>query len=235
MPDNTDDFDAMFGDMTHNPGYTDRPTSDAQLLPVPLPTDNLPTLVRKWEALAELVETGKSVAVYTGYKTAAQQVRDPEQLAKKNFTPLESKQYDAWKAGAIMNQPDWANCHGAAVTGTQATKRMTDRTNALRIIYRNDDITLENYAWVHTNMAYLLPLIVAVSKIQAAERELQGGQEELTPNELAEIQAIHKINAVAMKRINDIGQEINRLNRRGNAARETLQAREHAIKAKLQG
>lgn len=109
-------------------------------------------------------------------------------------------------------------------------KRQTNRTNALHIIYKKENVTPENYAWVHASMTYILPLVVAVSKVEAAVRELQRDHEDLIPNELAEIQAIHKINAVTMERINAIGQEINRLNKRGNAARETLQARERAIK-----
>lgn len=54
MPDDAQDLDAMFGDFRHNPDFTDLPTSEAQLLPVPLPTDSLPALVKKYEALAQL-------------------------------------------------------------------------------------------------------------------------------------------------------------------------------------
>lgn len=88
----------MSGGLRHHPDFTDLPTSEAQILPVRLPTDSLPVLVNKLEDLAQLVETGKSVAIYTQ--------RDPETLARERFTLTERMQFDAWKAGATLHPPD---------------------------------------------------------------------------------------------------------------------------------
>lgn len=112
---------------------------------------------------------------------------------------MEEMQYDAWKAGrASLTPPDWTTPRAAAATSPRGIKRQTDRTNALRVIYKNDSIIVENYAWFHENMDFALPIVCAVVKVQAATRVL-GGQQELNSDDL-EIQAIQKINAVVMER-----------------------------------
>lgn len=67
-------LNAKLGHAIYKPDYTDVPTSSADILPGPLRTDDIYTLTRIHSTLAELVDTGKSTAIYstTHGKLAAQ-------------------------------------------------------------------------------------------------------------------------------------------------------------------
>jgi hypothetical protein len=82
-------------------------------------------------------------------------------------------------------------------------------------------------------MTYAIPLVVAVSKVQAAERELRGGQKELTNMELAEVQTAHRIVAIASDNMNQAYQRLYQIARDINSSKKILQAREQAIKSKM--
>lgn len=220
---------------SENVNFTESLPAGTPLLPVPEPTDDLETTVRKITALARIVEQGKSIAVHTGFRLAAHQERDPEILARKSMISQELVQYDAWKAGSTMPTIDWTNGVKAVPGGAKCQQRMEQRALALNTIFQRDDITAQNASWFTSNMAYGIPLVKAVSKVASARRELTGGQSTLTADELAEIQTAHRVVAIAMDNMNQIYRRINILSRDIIHSKEILQAREHALKTKIDG
>lgn len=220
---------------SENVNFTESLPAGTLLLPVPEPTDDLETTVRKITALARIVEQGRSIAVHTGFRLAAHEERGPEILARKSMTSQELVQYDAWKTGSTMPTTDWANGVKAVPGGAKSQQRMEQRALALNTIFQRDDITTQNASWFTSNMAYGIPLVKAVSEVASARRELTGGQSTLTADELAEIQTAHRVVAIAMDNMNQIYRRLNILSRAINQSKEILQAREHALKTKIDG
>lgn len=223
---NQRDFSAMLGGANEYVDFSAGANATLDYLPVPDPSDNLETTARKLRVLADVVTAGYSLAVRTGFQLAAHQECDPEALAKSSMTPQELTQYEAWRNGARMPHVDWANDKKAVPPGAGTAKRYTVRATAISRIWDHEGITAENAAWLTSNMTYAIPLVVAVSKVQAAERELRGGQKELTDMELAEVQTAHRIVAIASDNMNQIARDI-------NSSKEIIQAREQAIKSKM--
>ena len=230
MVGNTQDFATMLGGASTNVDYSESAVPDRGYLPMPEATDNLETTVRKMEALAAVVSSGRSLAVATGFQKAAHAERDPEKLARMSMTPKEVAQFEAWKAGVTMPPFDWVSNVKPVQGGAQSQIRMGHRAKAMDRIWAHEGATAQNASWLASNMAYAIPLVVAVTKVQVAERELRGGQSELADLELAEVQTIHKAVAVAMDNMNNIYQQLNNLSRSINQSKEVLQAYEHHIR-----
>ncbi|RHZ49193.1 uncharacterized protein CDV56_106441 [Aspergillus thermomutatus] len=198
-------FDEMFG---QTPGIVDYsyPFGDAStILPVPEVTDTLGETAKKYTALAEAMG------------------------------PTEEMQYKAWRDGAAIAQPDWETARKDVPTGNKALARAKRRKVAINRIFSRDDLTEENVMWLHTERKYIIPLITAVEKVVSAERDLVGGQTELSEMELAEVQTLRRITSVAMGNLQRVYERRNILARKIHSAREVFQAREHAIKSKMTG
>lgn len=226
-------FQELFGGATAQVNYNDTRDIAQGQLPLPEPTDNLEVTDHKLRALAKVVEHGASIAVATGYKPAAHEQRDPEELARKRMTPEQTAQYDSWKSGIEMPDFDWANNHKAVPKGASSAICFANWARAIAEIWNHADAQAEHASWIASNMTYALPLVVAVAKVHAAQRELKGGQDEISEIELAEMQTAHKAVAVAMENVHKVNKCLNELNRSLNRSREILQAREHQIKAKM--
>ncbi|PFH62345.1 hypothetical protein XA68_13939 [Ophiocordyceps unilateralis] len=82
-------------------------------------------------------------------------------------------------------------------------------------------------------MRYAIPLITAVVKVAQAKRHLNGGIEQLDPMQLAEMQTLRPITSVARARTNEIMRTAHTLTRQRLAICDMVEAREHAIKARL--
>lgn len=226
-------FAERFGGAAQNVDYSRDAIATGGPLPVPLPDDSLEVIRDKIGALAKVVTSQKSVAVATGFTTAAHDTRDPEVLARMSMTPMEEEQLDAWRTGLKLPSVNWDTDSDDPPDGDKARKRMERRAAALAQIYKHPGVSAGNAVWFTKNHEYMLPLVISVAKIHGAERELVGGQTTLNEMELAEVQAIHKINAVALNVVNDTFRQLNILVRAINTSKDTLQAREHAIKDKL--
>lgn len=226
-------FAERFGGSKANVDFEAMATQSGIPLEMPTPDDSLEAIESKLAALAKVVLEGKSVAVATGYGGAAHTTRDPEQLARMSMTPLEVEMMEAFHEGVALPQVDWARSSDELPTGEKARQRMERRAAALRGIYHTEAITPGNAVWFTKNQEYLLPLVIAIAKCQAATRELSGGQSELSEMEMAEVQTIHKANAVGLQVVNDMFRQLNAMVRKINSSKDTLQAREHALKDKM--
>nr|QGZ98416.1 hypothetical protein [Plasmopara viticola lesion associated bipartite mycovirus 1] len=226
-------FLERFGGSKANVNYDAQATSSGVPLEMPSSDDTLEAIEAKLAALARVVLDGNSVAVATGYTGAAHTVRDPVQLARMSMTPMEIDMLDAHNDGLSLPEIDWQRCVDEMPTGEKARQRMERRAAALRGIYQNPAIVAGNAVWFTKNHEFMLPLVIAIAKVQAASRELGGGQTELSEMEMAEVQTIHKANAIGLQVVNDMFRQLNAMVRKINSSKDTLQAREHALKDKM--
>lgn len=226
-------FAAMFGGANENVDYSEAARRGDRNLPMPEEDDDLHSIARKMRALASVVESGKSMAVATGFSKAAHQERDPETIARASMTPQELRQYEAWKGGIPMPPFDTTSNRTPVKGGEKNMERFVKRARAMDTIWKRQGFTAENAMWLTVNWNYAVPLVVAVAKVHGAERELVGGQTELTEMELAEVQTAHKAVAISSDAVNRVYRRLNEIARDINQAKETIQAREHAIKARM--
>ncbi|AGK89732.1 hypothetical protein [Cryphonectria parasitica bipartite mycovirus 1] len=235
MADTTPSFDDLFAGGQQQVDFSAPEGGIAAVLPVPDETDNLQTTARKLAALAAIVERGKSLAVHTGYAGAAHATRDPVDLAKTSMTPAEVKQYETWARGIRMPEFNFVTNREPLRGQEGARKRYERRARAMNKIWKTNVAVAENAMFVSIHLTYMVPLVAAVSKIEAAEMELVGGSNDLTEMELAEVQTAHKITSIASANMNSMMEQIRRLTSSINSSKEIIQAREHAIKRKIQG
>lgn len=73
-----------------------------RILPVPEDGDNLEDTAQKLQAMAQVVQAGDSLALFTGLQLSSAphgrgRGRNPEELARSQMTPQERMLYDAWR------------------------------------------------------------------------------------------------------------------------------------------
>lgn len=184
-------FINMFANGKDQVDFTDHRQFNAPLLPLPTADDDMHTIKRKFMDFAMVVNSGKSVAIRTGYRAPAQEKRDPVQVAKQSMTPDEIMQYDAWAAGIMPPTFNWEVDRKPVAGGAGAQARFEKRARAARRIWGNNAIVPENISWIAANHNYILPLVIAMAKVNGAELDLAGGLTDLYPYQMAEIQTLH--------------------------------------------
>jgi hypothetical protein len=100
-------------------------------------------------------------------------------------------------------------------------------------IWNDSAHTKGNVAWLYENLSFAIPLLNAVEKLIDTERDHVVQQAELAEMEQAEIQVAHKAVTVSMDTLNQIRCNVDTRSREINQYQEVLQAREQAIKSKV--
>ncbi|KAE8354804.1 hypothetical protein BDV28DRAFT_130175 [Aspergillus coremiiformis] len=191
-----------------------------QILPVPADTDDLETTSRKMQDLAKIVEEGNSLALWTGLKLASKNnFRDPEILAKAQMTTSELELYERWeRLQNIRNDVDdshnhtdnskpliipefnWNENTAPVPTGALSVRKFTQRAAAMDIVWGHQGATPEHASWLTFNMPSMLPLIKAINKISNIQKHIQDTDPlagRLTDMEVAEIETVRRVVAVA--------------------------------------
>lgn len=166
--------------------------------PVPEPADDLETTARKLEVLANVVNEGNSLALFTGLKLA--QPKDAESLAKSQMTSVELGSYADWKSKTEpVHSFDWENNKTPLPsTSAQSLKKFTRRAAAMDVIWGHEGATPEHASWLTFNMTSLLPLVKAVSRVLAVQKQYQNDPlAHLSPMEIAEIETARSVVYVA--------------------------------------
>lgn len=204
-------------------------------LPTPLYSDTLEELAKKLRDIAVVVEQGGSAAVATGFKAATHQERDPEKIAARTMTAAEKAQYKDWKEGGILPVFDWATNVKSVPEGKESAEKYERRATAMSIIFVHDGVTPEHASWLTENMTYVLPLVMAITKVQHARQQVEAGFDTLIEMEMAEMQVAHDVHARASKHVNDIFRALRLLTKDIDHSKGVLQARERDIKARFEG
>lgn len=152
------------------------------------------------------------------------------------MTFMEFEQFEAWTSGVIMPPFDFETNKEILPGAAGNRERHERRARAMSKIWNVDNATAENSMYVSIYMTYMVPLLIAVSKVEAAESELEGVSDEgLSAIELKEIQIAHKIVAVATSNMNRVMEQMRKLTSSINSSKELIQARERNIKSKITG
>lgn len=205
-----------------------------KILPTPLHSDTLEELAKKMREIAVVVEQGGSAAVATGFKAATHQERDPEKIAARTMTAAEKAQYKDWKEGGILPVFDWAANVKSVPEGKESAEKYERRATAMSIMFVQDGVTPEHASWLTENMTYVLPLVMAITKVQHARQQVEAGFDTLIDMEMAEMQVTHDLHARASKHVNDIFRGLRLLTKDIDHSKGVLQARERDLKARLE-
>ncbi|KAF7588359.1 hypothetical protein BBP40_005788 [Aspergillus hancockii] len=219
-----------------------------KFLPVPTDTDDLETTSRKMQELAKIVEEGNSLALWTGLKLAPKIApRDPEILAKAQLTESELELYERWKGLQNSNNDkdenndhsedqetlkipefNWAENKALVPTGAQSVRRFTQRAAAMDVVWGHHGATAEHASWLTFNMAHMLPLIKAITKISNIQKHIQDQDPlagKLTEGQAAEIETVRKVVAIAEGNRNREMERIRKLARSISESAAVLKSR----------
>ena len=228
-------FAALFGGQKTTVDYATQPNPRDNPLPLPELDDSLVDVTKKLNALADVVMKGLSVAVFTGVKKAVRQTMDAAANVVKEMKPMEKLQYDAWKAGVKMPSIDWNTSVLPVPQGRGSAKRFRLRAEAMRIIWGQEGLGPEHASWIVTNKTCILPIIAAVVRVEGAKRDLPRVQKMISKMDIAEVQTIHMAVAIASNKEKEVYSAPHLISISIDAACEALQAREHALKAGIEG
>ncbi|PWY91376.1 hypothetical protein BO94DRAFT_533510 [Aspergillus sclerotioniger CBS 115572] len=230
--------------------------ADFRILPVPTETDDLEATYMKLEELARVVKQGNSLALFTGLKLATQKTRDPETVAKAHLSPQELQMYQAWKemraiqetledggkikydqdSQLVMRLPefDWEENVAPVPQGAQSLKKFTQRAEAMDIIFDHQGATPEHASWLTSNMAIVLPLVKAVTKVSNIGKHMENMNNDrhtrgLTDMEAAEVETVRKLVAIAGKNTNREMEKIHRWTRSIKESMMVIKARADAL------
>eukprot|EP00177_Eucheuma_denticulatum_P007488 GFKZ01013634.1.p1 GENE.GFKZ01013634.1~~GFKZ01013634.1.p1 ORF type:complete len:302 (-),score=51.94 GFKZ01013634.1:816-1721(-) len=94
-------------------------------------------------------------------------------LATPLLTPREAKEYAAWEETRSMPRVDWRRMKTHVNANTPIQKaRWKDLTLALRVLYQDENIKLENTkAWVEKNDD-MMPLLIAAKKVDLTRYDI---------------------------------------------------------------
>lgn len=200
--------------------------------PVPSPTDDLETTAKKLEALADVVKQGSSLALYTGLKLSHPKPRDAESIAVSQMTAVELECYNDWKSKTTpVPSFDWGNNKSAVPTGHQSQKKFTRRAAAMDVVWGRDGATAEHASWLTTKMAFILPLVKAVSRVLTAEEHYRNDPMlKMGPMKAAEIETAKAIVYIAERNRERELQRIRGLTRSISRSTSVLQSRTAGLK-----
>ncbi|KAE8146508.1 hypothetical protein BDV25DRAFT_162325 [Aspergillus avenaceus] len=224
-----------------------------KILPVPEDTDDLETTARKIEDLAQVVEDGNSLALWTGLKLAS--MRDPETLAEAQMTLSELELYEEWKrmrnpridgvdnddtasrdtTTTTMKLPEfnWDENKAPVPSGAQSVKKFTQRAAAMDVVWGHQGATAEHAAWLTFNMVHILPLIKAITKLSNIQKHIKETDPlagKLTNTEAAELETARKVIAITegikTREMGKIRKQIRSIHESAAALKSRMQALE---------
>lgn len=206
------------------------------LLIMPESNDDLETTAHKMHDLAD-VERGDSLAIMTcHYLRTTGQESAAVDIARPRMTPAERMLFDYWRSNPELLpevEPERDIKDITSSTGADVLALYRRQTLAMQRIWNNSAHTKGNVAWLYENLSFAIPLLNAVEKLIDTERDHVVQQVELAEMEQGEIQVAHKAVVVAMDNLNQIRCDVDTRSREINQHQEVLQAREQAIKSKV--
>jgi hypothetical protein len=117
--------------------------------------------------------------------------------------------------------------------GAQSLKKFTQRAAAMDIVFGHQGAAPENAVWLTYNMAPLLPLVKAVTKISNMERHLEENRSRNAPSqrlsemEIAEMETARRVVAAAERNLNRESERLRRMTRELSRSNDVIRARMH--------
>ncbi|KAJ0163791.1 hypothetical protein CTA2_2407 [Colletotrichum tanaceti] len=183
--------------------FNDTPPSPADVITLPKDNDDLGALIGKLGALADVVSRNRSLALWTGFAATPNPKRDPIDIAKAEADPRELEMFAMFdRNGRRLPESSAAQLDVARDVkplvreNAKTAARYEDMASCVDEVFGTRDATKENVCWIVENMEAVLPLVKFHLRVKRARRNLSGGLETLTSNELAEYQTVRKIRSV---------------------------------------
>lgn len=205
------DMRQMFGGAARDVNFDPMPGYEQRLLPVPNKSDSLGMVAKKMIEIRRVVEAGHSLAVATGMKVAAFNTVNPEEKAMAEMGVVEREMYDAWKAGARLQDFNPATSKTSTTSWKGTTPTLDKWLMGLRAMYGDETLVRENAVWFAVNASFMVPTITAHVKVLMADKSMTDQHHRLRPEEMAEYQSARRILADAAFRVQEIKKEINKL------------------------
>lgn len=168
------------------------------ILPIPRSEDTLPTLRSKLTAIAQVISSGHSIAVATGYAASTHQSPNALRKAVNEMHPLERFAWNAFEEGTIiLPAMNWTTNLDPTPTplSPKPLRVARRRAEALNRIYKTNEALPAHVTWFTQNHLGCLPLVKAMARVIGAERDLIGGGT-WTATQLADLQSINSILSV---------------------------------------
>lgn len=196
--------------------------------------DTLADIAIKISNAAEVVKRGGSLAVALGTIQEGEIPVDFSTLAKEGMSSQELDQYEAWEKGAKPPALDRDRDRAPVERNPSHKNRDEKRLAFFRKLYADNEMAVENLVWFQKQHPYLVPLIVAGSKVLGVERgRTNNSQRDIRL--LSEQQAASKITALQAQHMGVITREINRLTAEIQQGASIVQARKVAMMPDVEG
>lgn len=178
---------------------------------IPTPSDTLHVLSRKMQRAEHVMQAGGSLAVACGWMDEEGGSLDPENHAMGEMTDTELRLYKRWKIRPAEIPIDPVQERKVPDPKEKDKKRFQLLYRAFKVMMNRDDLLEDHFVYFRANNSGMMPLIVAISKLETARSALGGGQD-LDPRALKELQAVNKLLGLCEERRNAIMREFNNCN-----------------------
>ncbi|OHF04449.1 hypothetical protein CORC01_00301 [Colletotrichum orchidophilum] len=181
--------------------FNDRPTHTTNIILLPKNEDEVELLLEKTSALAGVVSHNRSLAVWTSFAATPNPKRDPIAIAKKEADVRELEMFNRFEDIGCQLPPSkrldvLKDVKPLDKENRKTAARYVDMASCVDEVFGTQGASKENVAWIVENMEVVLPLVKFYLRVKRARRNLAGGQDCLTSNELAEYQTVRKIRSV---------------------------------------
>jgi hypothetical protein len=163
-------------------------------LSIPQAGDSTAAIHSKLSALAEVIRKGQSISVATNYTAIANDERNPMKTAMAEMRPEEAFAWELFSEGKYpLPDFDWEHDREKEPVSPTPRRNAQCRAEALNRLYHTNKADPGHSVWMMKNKPFLLPLVKAMVRVIAAERDLPVGQNAGSTIQLADIESINKI------------------------------------------
>lgn len=185
--------------------------------------------LQKVRCITEIVASGESLAASYGPVVTDEAIQDAQSTVLAQMTPDEKELYNAWKNGATPPVWDFQENQKEITTLNTQNRRYYQHALSLNKIYKVTDITPEGAkGWIGSH-PLLIPLVIAVKKVEDVSRNLVNDVTEKDLCELAESDAIRSTIALADAYLSREVEELDELKTVFTAMQNALQDRLRAL------
>jgi hypothetical protein len=164
------------------------------VLSIPAIGDTKAQIHSKLASLAEVIVSGKSIALATGYAATTDSGDDAVTGAINQMLPWERELWEHFRSGSYpLPEIDWTKDQEPAPTSPKPLKIASRRAEALNRLYKTDKANETHVAWLTKHRIEHLPLVKLMARVIGAEINLTGGNGRWSAIQFADLQSINRI------------------------------------------
>ncbi|KAJ0427032.1 hypothetical protein BJY00DRAFT_307016 [Aspergillus carlsbadensis] len=210
IPEDSDDLETTVEKVSRLAHVVDQGNSLALWTGMKLASETL----QDAESIAKAQMPNEERRIYEAWKEWATTRNDDDSTSTPTTTAVAGNASTTNEGTSASHKwfrlPDfnWEQNVAPVPEGAQSSKRFTQRAAAMDIVFGHQGTTPENAAWLTFNMASLLPLVKAVTKISNMERHYRENRSKntslqgLKEMEIAEMETARRVVAAAERNLN---------------------------------